>query len=879
MSTYIVSIRAPLLAVVLAVGTGHLEAGDGPAAATARNASRPDAPTAEQVAFFERQIRPVLVERCYKCHSEKAKDLKGGLRLDRRDTLLRGGDSGPALVVGDPDESLLIQALRRVELKMPPDEELPDRVVADFAKWVAMGAPDPRVRGDRAPESPGRDAARRHWAFQPVEQPSIPAVSDQGWPVSDIDRFILERLESEGLAPAKDADRYTWLRRVSFDLTGLPPTLEEMDAFVADESPTAWEEVVDRLLGSTAFGERWSRYWLDLVGYADQRTAEAPMYAHHAWRYRDFVIDSFNNDVPFDRLIRQQLAGDLLPHGSVQERRENLIATGFLVLGDMRISDYDKMQLHVDTVDSQVRKVGKAFLGLTLGCARCHDHKFDPISQDDYYAIAGIFDSTSTFYRATVGIWSEVNDIELPETPEQVAERIEAENQHARELIGLNVEMDRHQERLEELNEALEKDDERRKQEREARQAEKKAAEEKVGEDSSADDNEKSEEGSDESKKADPLEKLRAEREELNKVIAKLQHVMDHAQLFISRIPLTYGVRDVPEPSDMRITIRGNPRALGPVVPRGVLSVLPTRSEAIPDGQSGRMQLAQWLASPENPLTPRVTVNRIWQKLIGVGLHRNVDYCGLPEGGPSHPELLDYLASSFMRNGWSQKKVIRAIALSRTYRMSSQHNSRAHEVDPDNRLVWRMNRGRMDAEALRDALLSVSGKLQQFSGGPTFPFDIPENVVNIGRVRSIVNPPFFRLTKFHPQTEFYRTVYLPIIRGPLQPEMADLRNVFDFTSPAQTAGQRNVTTVPTQALYLMNSPQIKRYAQQVADRIEGEAETDEERVRRVWRIVLNRPVTAREERKAAEFLSQTDDDAWRELCHALIVSGEFLMRI
>jgi len=354
---------------------------------------------------------------------------------------------------------------------------------------------------------------------------------------------------------------------------------------------------------------------------------------------------------------------------------------------------------------------------------------------------------------------------------------------------------------------------------------------------------------------------------------------MDHAQLYISKIPLAYGVRDMPEPADMRITIRGNPRARGAVVRRGVLSVLPNPVTTIPDDQSGRLQLAQWLASPENPLTPRVTVNRIWQKLIGVGLHQNVDYFGLPEGEPSHPELLDYLASRFMENGWSQKKLIRSIALSRTYRMSSQHNSQAHEVDPTNQLIWRMNRSRMDAEAIRDAILAASGKLLAFTGGPTFPFDIPGNVVNIGKVKSVVNPPFFRLKEFHPDTKFYRTVYLPIIRGPLQPEMADLRNVFDFTSPAQTAGQRNVTTVPTQALYLMNSPQVKKYARHIAERIQSEAAEEQSRVGLLWKIVLNRPATEAEEHKAATFLSQAGGDAWRELCHALIASGEFLMRI
>ena len=380
--------------------------------------------------------------------------------------MVRGGDSGPVIVPGNPRESLLIQSLRYEALEMPPDEKLSDQQIAYFEKWVEMGAPDPRDGNAALIRRPGASARQDHWAFQPVERPSLPAVLNNDWPTSDIDYFVLNRLEQAGLSPARDADRYTWLRRVSFDLAGLPPTPKEIEDFLADESPSAHERVVERLLGSNAFGERWSRYWLDLVGYADQKSPEAPMYAENAWRYRDYVIDAFNKDVPFDHFIRQQVAGDKLPYDSVQERRENLIATGFLVLGDNRISDYDKLQLHVDTLDSQVSKVGQAFLGLTLGCARCHDHKFDPIPRDDYYALAGIFDSTASLYRTTVGVWSEITDLELPETPAEVAKRIESENEHARKLIRLNAELDQHKERQDELNELLKEDDARRKKER-----------------------------------------------------------------------------------------------------------------------------------------------------------------------------------------------------------------------------------------------------------------------------------------------------------------------------------------------------------------------------------------------------------------------------
>ena len=397
MSTCNASLRVAFALSSFALASPSLRAVEDLSAETKAAVSQP---TADQVAFFEKHIRPVLVEHCYQCHSPRAPKLQGGLRLDTREKLRRGGDSGPVFAAGAPGKSLLIQAIRHDGLEMPPDKRLPDRIIVNFEKWVAMGAPDPRTGGARAGKLPHGTSRTRSLGVS-----TDPATVDSDCTGDRLGDFRYRPLHSGSVehernhAGKRRRSIYLVAKRVSFDLTGLPPTLEEMVDFVADEAPTAYHKVVDRLLGSRAFGERWSRYWLDLVGYADQRTAEAPMYAHHAWRYRDFVIDAFNNDVPFDHFTRQQLAGDLMPYKSIQERRENLIATGFLVLGDMRISDYDKMQLHVDTVDSQVSKVGKAFLGLTLGCARCHDHKFDPISHDDYYAIAGIFDSTSTLYR------------------------------------------------------------------------------------------------------------------------------------------------------------------------------------------------------------------------------------------------------------------------------------------------------------------------------------------------------------------------------------------------------------------------------------------------------------------------------------------------
>ena len=377
----------------------------------------------QQAAFFEKRVRPVLVEHCYKCHSASAKHLKGGLRLDLRETLRRGGDSGLAIVPGRVDQSLLIEAVRYESLEMPPEGKLPQRVIVDLVKWVEMGAPDPRdAKSDRPPDTAvtnGRD----HWAFQPVKEPQRPDVKEDSWPLSELDFFILSRLEREDLSPEEDADRYTWLRRVSFDLTGLPPTVPQIRQFQEDTSPLAHAAVVDRLIGSRAFGERWARHWLDLVGYADQIGTSNNVFAEHAWRYRDYVIDALNEDKPFDRFIREQIAGDLLQFDSVEEQAASITATGFLVLGDLEIVEADKAKLRVDIIDQQVVKISNAFLGMTIGCARCHDHKFDPIPQRDYYAIAGFFHSTKSVYKTQRGVWSDVNAVELPETPSQQTTR------------------------------------------------------------------------------------------------------------------------------------------------------------------------------------------------------------------------------------------------------------------------------------------------------------------------------------------------------------------------------------------------------------------------------------------------------------------------
>ncbi|MFN9416335.1 MAG: DUF1549 domain-containing protein, partial [Pirellula sp.] len=394
----------------------------------------------EQLDFFERKIRPILIEHCYECHAADSKIIQGGLRVDHRAGLIQGGDNGPSIDLKEPKESSLIKALRYEDVEMPPKGQLSDSIIGDFETWIAMGAPDPRV-ADELPTARAIDLeeARKFWAFQPITDPEAPAVNDGSWPLDVIDHFVLAKQEAAGIKPVADADRYTWLRRVSLDLTGLPPTPAEIDAFIRDNSPHACATVVDRLLESRAFGERWARHWLDLTGYADMIGTSNNVFAEYAWRYRDYLIDAFNKDKPFDRFVREQIAGDLIATSSVSEKAECITATGFLMLGDVEIVEPDKAKMEADHIDTQVTKIGATFLGMTMGCVRCHDHKFDPIGLEDYYGIAGMLRSSPSTRKIPFGVWSTLNSTELPETPEQIETRKKLETEHAEKIANLKA--------------------------------------------------------------------------------------------------------------------------------------------------------------------------------------------------------------------------------------------------------------------------------------------------------------------------------------------------------------------------------------------------------------------------------------------------------
>jgi len=776
------------------------------------------------VRFFEQKIRPVLVQHCYSCHSANTKKPRGDLRLDSRAGLLKGGTSGPALVPGKVEDSLLIQALHYDDLAMPPPGKLPASVIADFEHWVAMGAPDPRD-GTAAWGTRGIDleAGRQFWAFQAPRRHPTPAVKDVDWPRGEVDRFILARLEAVGLRPVADADRLTLLRRVTIDLLGLPPTPEEMDAFLADKKPGAFERVVDRLLASPHFGERWGRHWLDVARYADSNGKDENLTFHEAWRYRDYVIASFNSDKPLDRFLQEQLAGDLLPADSVAQRDVQLTATGFLVVGPKMLFDRDPLKRKMDVVDEQIDTVGRALLGLTVACARCHDHKFDPIPNADYYALAGVFAST----RTLDGI-KENN----PLVSGWMLRPLGAEGERLRTARLA------HQQKLEALGEAL----------RQARA-------DLLGW-----------EGRPTAADAGP--RIAAGRARVKE--------LEVAERALAAAPppapgLAMAVRDEDPPADVPINIRGNPHAAGALVPRGFLRVASAAvPPTVPACRSGRRELAEWLTDRAHPLTARVLVNRAWLHLFGQGLVRSVDDFGAQGERPSHPELLDDLAVRFMEDGWSMKRLVRTLVLSRTYQLAAQEGAAAVRIDPENRLCWHAPCRRLEAEVLRDAMLCVSGRLDRSMGGSAVA-SLSEFATNNGGKGGIATDQNVR-----------RSVYLPVIRN----DLPALFEAFDFADPDVCTGKRSATLVPTQALYLMNSPFVMDQARHAAIRLRAEAADDPARLTLLYRRALGRAPAPVEWEAARLFLheqcraaSATGPDAeleaWAAVCQAVFGCADF----
>jgi hypothetical protein len=1068
--------------------------------------------------FFERRVRPLLVEHCAECHSSAKKRPKGGLLLDSRAGWVRGGDSGAAIVPGDVEASRLVRAIRYSdpELEMPPDGKLPAEAITTLEEWVRRGAPDPREGGaSRADVA----ASTPHWAFQPLGDPLPPAVKDERWVRNDIDRFVLARLESEGLTPAPEADRRTLLRRASFDLLGLPPTSEELGNFANDPASDAWEREVERLLASPHYGERWGRRWLDLARYADSNGLDENLAMASAWRYRDWVVRAFNNDLPYDRFVTAQLAGDLLPEpADEQELHDQLTATGFLVLGPKMLAEQDKVKLALDVVDEQLDVAGQAFLGLTLGCARCHDHKYDPLTQRDYTALAGIFRSTSTM--ANLNFVSSPRQRELAPRA-RIAERTAAlaAAQEAKELLGKtsasaeealrsgwradlaryllsardaaketvwlaaeessrgNLFVDRKTYGTARVPLARTNSDglqfveydlafpaaaslrlDVRYAAEESRpvrvlwngnEVSKEALRDVTGgwrpdalawtsvalieaqpgrnvvrferdgamphlaellfaptatlasADAflasswaaglvpdvvrnwvgvleratrfpdpafglfarfaalpdegfelnaarlSAELREALASGAWQANalvvqlleglppasarelalrtqtlfatidqawralRASPAgnEKMRLEddiQEELRLALdgragpfalpatgmeallsANTQSVLSTLRTRIAEldkaVPPAFeqalGVAEAEQMVALPIHVRGSHLNLGPEpIPRGFPAVLTALEPAppIPGEASGRLEFARWLTSPTHPLTSRVMVNRVWQGHFGQGLVRTPSNFGRRGATPTHPELLDWLARRFVRDGWSVKALHRRILTSATYRQASTTSAETWTRDPENLWLARANRQRLDAESLRDALLADSGTLDRTLGGTlleTKDGDYVTNDQSTDRGR-------YGSTR--------RSLYLPIVRN----AMYDFFATFDYRDPSLPIDQRSSTTTPAQALWLLNSPLVLDAARHVAEELATLAPEPAARVQMLYRRVLQRAPSERELALALAFVSRPAAEptagaveaaapadparAWRGLVQTLFLSSEFL---
>jgi cytochrome c553 len=720
-------------AVTLGAGCWLLSALTSPAAAA-------DPPTSASARdFFEKSVRPVLATHCFECHG--AKKQRGGLRLDSRAAILAGGDTGPAVVPGSPDKSLLIKAVHyKDEPKMPPKGQLAPAQVAALSAWVQQGAPWPQATAEVRPVARGPGFTitpkdREFWAFRPIADPPVPAVQDRAWPRNSLDHFVLARLEAAKLRPVEAADRRTLIRRATFDLTGLPPTPAEVEAFVQDPAPDAFARVVDRLLASPHYGERWARHWLDVARYGEDQahTFQARKYPQ-GFRYRDWLIRAFNQDMPYDRFVVEQIAADLLDGPGKLER---LPALGFFALGPVYYGDPKRL----DQIDDRIDTLTRGFLGLTVACARCHDHKFDPIATRDYYGLAGVFASTDY--------------LEVSLEPGK-------EGQPIAPATGKGAK-----------------------------------------------------------KNASPPG------------------------------PFIHALKEMAKPTTMRVHVRGSASTLGEEAPRRFMPIL-MRDEPPPFTHgSGRLELAQAIASKDNPLTARVIVNRVWQHHFGKGLVRTPSNFGALGERPTHPELLDHLAMRFIANGWSLKWLHREILLSATYQLSSRPDARNQEADPDNKLLWRARRQRLEVEAWRDAILAVAGTLDRTVGGPS---------------SELAAPDYRR-----------RTLYGSVSRHELNP----LLRLFDFPDPNITSGERTVTTVPLQQLFVLNSEFMVRNAKALAARLNAAAGDDTDRIRHAFLLLYGRPVTERELRLGLAFLAGGSASGqaltrWEQYAQVLLSTNEFL---
>jgi hypothetical protein len=811
-----------------------------------------DRESLDKVEFFERQVRPLLIARCYECHG--AKKSEAHLRLTSRESILKGGESGPAAVPGKPEESRLCNAVEYIdEPRMPPSGKLGAGEIATLKRWVALGLPWPQSAAPVQPATaPARTVnmaeARRWWSFQPLCRVVPPTVRNDADVLGPIDRFVQKRIEAAGLQPFPPADRRVLIRRATFDLIGLPPTPEEVDAFVSDPSPDAFTKVIDRLLGSPQYGERWGRHWLDIVRYADcfledpkTHGSAAKFEIFEAYRYRDWVVRSFNRDLSYDQFVMNQIAGDKLadPNGRTPNA-DGLIATTVLAIGAWDNGDADKDKVVSDIVDDQINVIGQAFLGLTMACARCHDHKFDPVSTKDYYALAGMFYSSHVLANVgTKGDHTVILRVPLA-SPDYLARR------------------QKQLDRLAQLKSALDK----------------------------------LKRGSTSNAKASRRPAHRPTRPKVSAVAnsasgqnsAVTEFAAERDALECSLLPApakSLGIQDGGTPGgiftgiqDVPVHIRGSYTRLGECVPRRLPEFFAGKNQPPICHGSGRLELARWVSSPDNPLTARVLVNRVWQAHFGEGLVGTPNNFGKLGDRPTHPELLDWLANEFIRSGWSIKAMHRLMMNSAVYqRASSLPADQAAQAllvlkrDPDNQRLARYIPRRLEAECVRDAMLAASGRLDLRSGGPAGPnFD--------GRRRSL-----------YVQTPRWTRAYFSTL--------------FDAADPDQTIGKRNVTAVAPQAMFFLNHPFVRSQAEALVRRVwvdsaDGSSLAEQQRghspadglpphlsarLNRAYRLLFSRTPTAEETEIAADFLyggqSRNEQSAWADLIQILLSSNEF----
>jgi len=898
--------------------------------------------TPEQIEFFEKKIRPVLAQSCQACHNPKVKTAQ--LDFSSAEGFAAGGQSGALVSREQPEESRLLKVISYEDrLKMPPTGKLKPEEIADLTAWVKMGAPwpgaAPAVAAKKAGPREYTETEKNYWAFQPLANATPPPVNNQTWARSPVDRFILARLESKSLKPAAPADKATLLRRVTFDLTGLPPTEAEIRDFLADDSADAFPKVVDRLLASPRYGERWGRHWLDVARYADSTGNDEDHRYPHAWRYRDYVIDAFNQDMPYDQFVREQVAGDLMPSPDGAVNRRGIIATGFLALGAKAIAQQDKQKMLYDVYDEQIDVTSKAFLGLTVACARCHDHKFDPIRTRDYYSLLGIFASTRSFQDAQSHVSTLLH---IPLVPREEHARYKA---HQDKIRANRAEVD----------DLVEGQKERLNQQLAPRLADYMLAARRVYQDAGdiaatatagglSEDTLKKwvnylKPGKtyrphlEEWHQADAASLAKSAQQyqtryqqRLTEWTANLAQWRERARLpgnapqrpmfeaetdgfffdvYIQRSgPMALAERDqekdfTPEAKDrlvklraqgaelrktspaepdmasaveendpvhQKVFIRGDYNSPGEDAPKTVPVILARYAQPPPAFRgSGRRELAEWLARPENPMTARVMVNRLWQWHFGEGLVRTPDNFGKTGERPTHPELLDYLAQRFIASGWSMKAMHRLMLLSSAYQMSSQPGGAAVAADQENRLLSRFPRRRLSIEEIRDTMLAIDGTLDATMGG-TLQKGTGTDGENSQSRMSI-----------SPEQQKRRTVYLPLRRA----NLPSLLNLFDFGDATTAAGKRTQTNVAPQALFMLNSEFLTERTAKLAEDLVKEPEAG--RVESAYLRVLNRAPSAQEKDSGLSYVSgfrsrfaAAEKEAWQSLCRVLMGSNDFI---